>query len=121
VSLWCALALGCFLSFKLIIYPLISLKRFKTGANAVQHVESGYCSGCLGRDNARQQIYQFAQQQGAMQRFMSERPMITNGAFNSGVPDFPYCCNQCNKLFRNLSQLMQHQDQRHNNTRMLGY
>ena len=29
---------------------------------AVQHVESGYCSACSGKDKARRAIYQYAQQ-----------------------------------------------------------
>jgi hypothetical protein len=37
------------------------------------------------------------------------------------VPDFPYQCRQCAKSFRQPSQLMQHQDNKHNNTRMLQY
>jgi DNA-directed RNA polymerase subunit RPC12/RpoP len=32
--------------------PICGEQRFRTGANAVQHVESGYCTGCRGQDNA---------------------------------------------------------------------
>ena len=95
--------------------------RFKSPANAVQHVESGYCTGCRGRDNARQQIYDYAQRQRGMQRYMHDTPMLTYDGPSSGVPDYPYHCDQCNKSFRQLSQLMQHQDQKHRNLRMLGY
>ena len=101
--------------------PICGEQRFRSGANAVQHVESGFCSGCQGRDNARQQIYNFASQQRQMQRYM-DTPLLTNGGYNdSYVPDFPYHCPDCSKSFRQLSQLLQHQDQKHNQTRMLTY
>jgi hypothetical protein len=29
-------------------------KRFKTGADTALHLESGYCTGCQGKDNAHQ-------------------------------------------------------------------
>ena len=102
--------------------PICGNWRFRTGANAVQHVENGSCSGCQGRDNARRQIYNFARQQQSMQGFMNGTPLLTNGGNNYGVPDYPYQCPECYKSFRQLSQLMQHQDQKHNNTSMrLGY
>ena len=102
--------------------PICGERKFRTGANAVQHVESGHCSGCSGRDNARRQIYEFAHRQPSMQGFMNGTPLLTNGGNNYGVPDHPYQCRECTKSFRQLSQLMQHQDQKHNNTRMrLGY
>lgn len=45
--------------------PICGDRRFRSGANAVQHVESGYCSGCYSTDgdNDRQQIYNFARSQ----------------------------------------------------------
>jgi len=102
--------------------PVCGDRRFGSGANAVMHLESGYCSGCTGAENARQQIYKFASQQSAMQPFMSHVPQLTYGGYDSGsVPDLPYSCAQCSKSFRHLSQLMQHQDQKHNNTNMLTY
>ena len=102
--------------------PVCGEQRFRSGANAVQHVESGYCSGCLGQDNAREQIYKFAAAQRSMGRYMTERPLLTYGGGVSGpVPDMPYCCQECNKSFRQLSQLLQHQDQKHGNRRMLSY
>jgi hypothetical protein len=94
---------------------------FRSGANAVQHVESGYCSGCRGQDNARQQIYDYARGQRGMQRFMGETPLLTWNGMNNGVPDLPYRCPECNKSFRQLSQLLQHQDQKHNTHRMIGF
>ncbi|KAL7531321.1 hypothetical protein ACHAXR_003977 [Thalassiosira sp. AJA248-18] len=102
--------------------PICGEQRFRTGANAVQHVESGHCSGCRGQDNARRQIYEYARRQQSMKPFLNGTPLLTNGGYNDGVPDFPYQCPQCAKSFRHASQLMQHQDQKHNNSRMrLGY
>ena len=94
--------------------PVCGDCRFATGANAVQHVESGYCTGCRGQDNARQQIYDFASGQRKMNQYMT--PMLEYDGYGSNqVPDFPYQCQPCGKMFRHLSQLLQHQDQKHNN------
>lgn len=104
--------------------PICGDTRFKSGANAVQHVESGYCSGCRGQNNARQQIYEFASRQNGMSRFMTERPQLTYGDWHNNygnVPEFPYKCPDCSKSFRQLSQLLQHNDQKHGQMRMLGY
>jgi DNA-directed RNA polymerase subunit RPC12/RpoP len=104
--------------------PICGDRRFRSGANAVQHVETGSCSGCPGQGNARQQIYNFASKQARMHRYMTEAPMLTYDGYetNRAVPDFPYECRDCSKAFRNLSQLLQHQDQKHGNTSYaLGY
>ena len=102
--------------------PICGEQRFRSGANAVQHVESGYCTGCRGQDNARQQIYEFAQRQSGMQQFLTGTPMLTNGGHYDSIPDFPYQCRECAKSFRQMSQLLQHQDQKHNRyTHRIGY
>mmetsp|Transcript_11022 Transcript_11022/g.18276 ORF Transcript_11022/g.18276 Transcript_11022/m.18276 type:complete len:180 (-) Transcript_11022:206-745(-) len=101
--------------------PVCHEQRFASGANAVQHVESGYCTGCRGTENARDSIYKFAQQQRGMRPHMANVPMLTNGSHNSGTPDFPYQCNQCQKSFRQMSQLLQHNDAKHGQTRLLSY
>ncbi len=93
--------------------PVCKEVRFRSGANAVQHVESGYCRGCTGRDNARQQIYEYASSQQAMRQYMTSVPMLTNGNNYNHVPDYPYQCQECSKSFRQLSQLLQHNDSRH--------
>lgn len=99
--------------------PVCGDTRFRSGANAVQHVESGHCTGCRGQDNARQQIYQYATQQAAFRPYLNDVPMLTNGAYSpSSVPDCPYGCPECTKSFRHLSQLMQHQDQKHGRGRL---
>ena len=109
---------------KTIKCPVCGDARFGSSANAVQHVESGYCRGCRGRDNARQQIYEFASKHGSMNQYLTQIPLLENGGGgrSGAVPDFPYRCPECNKSFRNLGQLMQHQDNKHNNHRnFIGY
>ncbi|KAL3821991.1 hypothetical protein ACHAXA_002977 [Cyclostephanos tholiformis] len=109
---------------RLITCIVCKSRHFKTSANMVQHVESGYCTGCTGKDNARNQIYDLASQLRGMQPYMTGISLLTNGGGGhggGGVPEFPYQCRQCDRSFRQLSQLMQHQDNKHNNTRMLQY
>jgi hypothetical protein len=97
-------------------------RSFKSAANMVQHVESGYCTACKGSDNARQQIYGFANSQRRMQPYMTNTPLLTNGGNNyQGVPDLPYKCQECAKSFRQLSQLLQHMDNKHKQMRMIQY
>lgn len=95
--------------------PVCGDVRFSSGANAVAHVESGFCRGCRGQSNARQQIYEYASQQSAMRPYISNVPRLTYGGDydDDEVPDFPYQCRECSKSFRNLSQLMQHRDSKH--------
>ncbi len=107
---------------KQVACPVCGERRFKSGANAVQHVESGYCSGCRGAENARNQIYQYAQSKQQMSRYMTDVPQLTYGDWNNNqVPDFPYQCPECDKSFRQMSQLLQHQDQKHRNYNLLQY
>lgn len=97
--------------------PVCGEVRFRSGANAVQHVESGHCTGCVGSDNAREQIYRYASSQRAMRPYIRNVPMITNGGNdNYRAPDFPYQCQECSKSFRQLSQLLQHRDSKHTYT-----
>jgi DNA-directed RNA polymerase subunit RPC12/RpoP len=102
--------------------PVCHETRFRSGANAVQHLEGGHCSGCRGQANARQQIYEFAQRQSSMRQYLNDTPMLTNGGFDSGgVPELPYHCPDCSRSYRQLSQLLQHQDQKHRHQAMLAY
>ncbi|GAX28977.1 hypothetical protein FisN_1Hh025 [Fistulifera solaris] len=94
--------------------PICGDRRFKSGANAVQHVENGGCSQCGGGEYAREQIWKFASKKRAMHRYMTEVPMLTyNGECYDEIPDYPYQCPDCYVQYRNLSQLLQHQDQKH--------
>lgn len=102
--------------------PVCGEGRFKSGANAVQHLESGYFTGCRGTDNAREQIYRFASKQKTMNRFMNDVPRLTYDNSDYGqVPDLPYTCRECCKSFRQLSQLLQHQDNKHQQNNLLRY
>mmetsp|Transcript_17434 Transcript_17434/g.25177 ORF Transcript_17434/g.25177 Transcript_17434/m.25177 type:complete len:176 (+) Transcript_17434:30-557(+) len=103
--------------------PVCGDCRFRSGANAVQHVESGYCRGCRGQDNARMQIYKFAHSQRGMSSYLTNStPQLEWGGYeDSDIPDYPYCCPDCNKSFRQLSQLLQHKDQKHNQNNLLAY
>ena len=83
-------------------------RKFRTGADAVLHLESGSCAGCKGKDNAKNAIYGFVQKNAP--GLMSQHLMIENG---SGVPDKAYNCPMCSKPFMNLSALMQHQMAKH--------
>lgn len=95
--------------------PICGDRRFKSGANAVQHVESGGCRSCGGGEYARQQIWQFVSKKQVMHRYMTEVPRLTyyGGDAYGDVPDYPYRCPDCYTQYRNLSQLLQHQDQKH--------
>ena len=97
--------------------PICGDARFRSGANAVQHIESGFCRGCEGQDNARKQIYNFVSNQPQMHRYLSNVPMLgydDRYQHNDEMPEKPYKCNFCDKCFKHLSQQMQHQDQKHN-------
>ena len=79
------------------------------GADALLHLESGYCPGCRGKDNARTQIYTFVSRNAPC--VISDRLMIENG--DGGVPSQAYRCNECGRSFDRLSSLMQHQNSKH--------
>mmetsp|Transcript_56258 Transcript_56258/g.67773 ORF Transcript_56258/g.67773 Transcript_56258/m.67773 type:complete len:171 (+) Transcript_56258:79-591(+) len=102
--------------------PVCGDRRFGAGANAVMHVERGHCRGCKGRDSARRHIYEFASCQSAMRPFMAYAPQLLYGGYSCGsVPNFPYRCPQCYMSYQQLSQLMQHQYQKHSNNDMLTF
>jgi hypothetical protein len=103
--------------------PVCGEAFFASGANAVQHVESGYCTGCYGsQERARQHIYNYANSKKGMRPYLTETPLLTydnNNNGGGGVPNFPYHCPDCHKAFRQLSQLLQHRDHKHGNHRLL--
>ena len=101
--------------------PICGVQKFRSGANIVQHVESGYCQCCPGgKQRARKEIYKFVYQKRPMRPYLTnDVPLLTYGYGSDddddvNVPDYPYYCPECNKYFRQLSQLLQHQDQKHN-------
>ena len=91
-------------------------KRYRTGANVVAHVESGYCQACRGSDNAHEQI----------SRFVSRNapgllaPMLEyDSHHNNDLPQRPYRCTYCSKTFAHLSSQMNHEADVHDNNRRL--
>jgi uncharacterized C2H2 Zn-finger protein len=94
--------------------PLCGDTRFRNMVSAVAHVEGGTCTACLGRDNARQQVYQFAQQHSGMLMLGDRTPIAPilqlDAHGNTVVPEKPYACPTCGKTFKNLSSQMDHQN-----------
>jgi hypothetical protein len=91
--------------------PLCGEDRFRSTANVVQHVESGSCSGCPGKSNAK-----------VMVRNITDIPShAVDGDYEcNDVADFP--CPDCNKCFPHCSQLCQHIDNKHGKqTLLLGH
>lgn len=93
--------------------PLCGEKKFKSGANAVSHVESGYCTACRGQETALRQIHRYVSRNAPQLC----TPMLEYGSRCSGVPDQPYRCTYCNKSFRLLSAQMNHENDVHGNDR----
>ena len=81
-------------------------KEFRTSANVLDHIETGTCPGAEGKERSRQMIYIRAN------RFCLYR---ANGAIQlRGVPEYPYECPDCHQFFREGSQALQHQEEKHN-------
>ena len=95
---------------KTVSCPICGDRRFANAANAVAHVESGFCSGCYGKDNARGQIYNFVSHNAPNLR----APMIKYDQYeDASLPEKPYRCKYCQRLFGQLSSLMNHQADKH--------
>lgn len=89
--------------------PVCLQRRFRNGANVTQHVESGSCHGCKGKENTRKQIYNFMRFNASTRQFLDKK-LIGNGSSNGDAnPVKPYGCQRCGKKFKQVSQLMQHQ------------
>ena len=76
------------------------------------HFESGQCSACRGPDNARRAAYELVAQQSGGRNFLANPLMITDGGETAGgfTADGPnYRCPSCQRTFRFVSALMQHQ------------
>jgi len=95
--------------------PLCGVQRFRSQASAVQHVESGACPNCRGRETARNGVYNFIATNPETRHMLSEQPrLLYNGyGVTYDIPDLPYKCDksQCirkNKRFKTAG-MMQHQ------------
>jgi hypothetical protein len=85
-------------------------RKFRSGADAILHLESGYCEGCRGQANAKQQIYEYVSRHAP--QFVSSHPLLEwDGSFGR---DPEYSCKICGKVFTALSSLMQHETAKHN-------
>jgi len=92
-------------------------KMYSTMADSVGHFESGSCPRCPGRDNARRAAYQVAKGYDQGGNFTIPRLMIEDGSAGGGgqgwrANDYNYHCHSCQRQFRELSSLMQHQQSR---------
>lgn len=94
--------------------PVCGDRRFRSGANAVAHVESGFCRGCLGKDNARSAIHGFVSQNAPQLR---NKMIGYEENYSNDVPDLPYACTYCRKAFKSLSSMMNHEEDKHRNVR----
>lgn len=94
--------------------PIAQDKFFKSPADAVKHVESGTCEMCRGKEKARMAIFDFLKSKKVAQNLMNPQLEYDGGSGRGGVPEYPYKCNQCQREFKNMSSLMQHQ---HDSTR----
>ena len=94
--------------------PVCGDRRFASGANAVAHVESGFCTGCRGKDNARAAIHGFVAHNAPHLR---NKMIGYDGNYSSDVPDLPYACTYCRKAFGSLSSMMNHEEDVHRNVR----
>ena len=103
--------------------PACGQARFRSITGALQHLESGQCSHCQGKQTARSQVYQaISPHLSPQQRTTDDNFLLTGSTSSTGIssnnnaeqlPDFPYACDQCTKQFRELNHLMQHKADKH--------
>jgi hypothetical protein len=88
-------------------------KKYKDIVGLASHVESGSCPGCLGQDNARNQVYRQVSQ--VAPGFISNVPMIGYGDWNdvTAPESGAYFCRKCNRTFNTVSALMGHTKHKH--------
>jgi uncharacterized C2H2 Zn-finger protein len=86
---------------------------FRSDALAFQHLENGYCSNCP-EDLARLEIYKYATNQDDMKGYITELPQIAwHGDHALEVPEYPYQCTDCDRIFQQLSSFLQHREDAH--------
>jgi len=108
--------------------PVCGEERFKSGACVAQHVESGTCPNCPGKENARKAIFGFIRKNSAASNALLDRNLLMledeidldggGSGWTGAVPDKPYECRQCSKYFKDVSSLMQHQRAKHGGQNM---
>lgn len=88
---------------KVVSCPVCGETRFGSGADAVAHVENGFCPGCRGATNAARQIKRYTLQHAPP--FVRDRYLVEDGSVGPGDG---YVCNFCGRAFAKLSSLMNH-------------
>ena len=99
----------------------------RSQANAVQHVEVGACPNCPGKEAARNGVYNFIARHQVVvdhqfrwkvtkvfqetRHMLSSQPQLeyVGSAARYNIPDRPYQCPQCDKKFKHMGGMMQHQ------------
>jgi len=84
-------------------------KKYRGLTDTALHFESGACSACKGKNNARRAAYDIVSQQPGGSNFIVQR--ITDGERSGAwTPDgHNFKCPSCKKKFGTVSALMQHQ------------
>ena len=102
--------------------PICNIKKFQNGAGATQHVESGACMMCPGKEDARKKIFEFFKKHRITRQFLTTDALTyidvgvdTDWFYPVPIPTTPYECKGCKTLYRNASSLLQHLPQKHNN------
>jgi hypothetical protein len=93
--------------------PACNNKLFRNAANAAAHFESGYCTGCLGKERAQQAVWEFMRINEQASQYIA--PQIADYGFGyEAVPDRAYQCRYCAKRFGLMSALLNHEGDSHN-------
>jgi C2H2 type zinc-finger (2 copies)/Zinc finger, C2H2 type len=102
---------------KQISCPACAVTRFRSLTSALQHLESGQCPHCQGKQNARYQVYQaispHISSHGEPQ-WLLVGSAVARGVQNADeLEEFPYSCDLCDRPFRELNHLLQHKTDKH--------
>jgi DNA-directed RNA polymerase subunit RPC12/RpoP len=104
---------------KQISCPACGATRFRSLTGALQHLESGQCPQCQGKKNARYQVYQAISPHIGSSRRGEPQWLLVGSAVVRGVQnadeleEFPYRCDGCDRKFRELNHLLQHNTDKH--------
>lgn len=96
------------------VCPMCEQRSYGSVADVALHIESGFCSACRGKSNARQVVYDFMQGHRETRAFL--KPAICDWASDGSeeeVPEYPYRCDACQRDFKTMGALLQHRDAKH--------
>lgn len=87
---------------------------YKRPADVAVHVETGYCNGCPGKENARRFAYDLVRTRGGQDSLINPVSITDGGGSSGGYQEngMNYQCSTCGKQFKALGSLMQHQSSR---------